>query len=59
MAMLQAAMMQHLDFLVASMAALSIFLACLLVFWPYLVKDGLGHARYTSYALFDSAVRTR
>jgi tight adherence protein C len=42
MAMLHAAMIEHLDLLVASLAALSIFLACLLVFWPYVTKDTLG-----------------
>ena len=42
MTMLHAAMIQHLDFLVASLAALSIFLACLLVSWPYLTTDTLG-----------------
>lgn len=42
MQILHAAMIRHLDFLVASMAALSIFLACVLVFWPYLATDTLG-----------------
>ncbi len=42
MTMLHAAMIEHLDLLIASMAALSIFLACVLVFWPYLAKDTLG-----------------
>ena len=42
MTMLHAAMIEHFDFLVASMAALSMFLACVLVSWPYLAKDALG-----------------
>ncbi len=42
MTMLHAAMIEHLDVLLASMAALSMFLACVLVFWPYLAKNTLG-----------------
>jgi tight adherence protein C len=42
MLMLHAALIEHLDFLVSSMTALSIFLACVLVFWPYLATDTLG-----------------
>lgn len=40
--MLQALMIEHRDLLIASTAALSAFLSCVLVSWPYLVKDALG-----------------
>lgn len=32
----------HLDHLIASMAAMSVFFACLVVAWPYVAQDTLG-----------------
>jgi len=58
MAMFHAALIQHLDFIVASMAALSIFLACVLVFWPYLAKDTLG-VRLRQFAGDREVIRVR
>ena len=46
------------DFIVAAMAAISVFFSCVVVSWPYLIRDSLG-ARMRGLAGEREAIRIR
>src|SRR6266849_283312 len=56
--MLVSAITSNMDFIVAAMAAISTFLSCVVVSWPYLARDTLG-PRMRELAGEREAIRTR